>query len=75
LEQVVRIMEQKAVAFIREINDHMSVRKGPRGDYIFYKTTSMKKPVFYSIVGFQEDYTSCELDILRQWIKEQYKVD
>ena len=75
LEQVVHIMEQKAVAFIREINDHMSVRKGPRGDYIFYKTQSMKKPVFYSIVGFQEDYTSCELDILTQWIKEQYKVE
>ena len=30
---------------IRDISANLSIRKGPKGDYIFYKTSKMKKPI------------------------------
>ena len=37
---------------VREINSNTSIRKGPKGDYLFYKTPRMKKPKFYDIKSF-----------------------
>ena len=37
---------------IREISDNITVRKSAKGEYIFYKTAKMKKPVFYNFKGF-----------------------
>jgi DNA topoisomerase-1 len=63
---------------IREINPSASIRKGPKGDYLFFKTPKMKKPQFYDIKSFltetQEDYKICNLTILRSWIKEKYDI-
>jgi DNA topoisomerase-1 len=60
---------------IRVISDDISIRKGPKGDYIFYKNKKMKKPKFYDIKKFtietNEDYKICKIDILKSWIKEQ----
>ena len=57
---------------IREISDHMTIRKGERGDYIFYKSPKMKKPKFFSLQNFKEDYKTCSKDTLKQWINETY---
>ena len=35
--------------FVREITPNISLRSGPKGDYIFYKTNKMKKPQFFSL--------------------------
>ena len=63
---------------IREINAHLSIRKGPKGDYLFYKTTKMKKPQFYDINGFmnetKEDYKICDITILKSWIKDKHNI-
>jgi len=63
---------------IREINSSISIRKGSKGDYIFYKNARMKKPQFYDIKGFtmeiKEDYKICEINILKSWIMEKYKI-
>ena len=63
---------------IREINSSISIRKGAKGDYIFYKNRKMKKPQFYDIKSFtievKEDYKICELNILKAWIGEKYKI-
>ena len=63
---------------IREINSNMTIRKGPKGDYLFYKTTKMKKPQFFDIKPFtsetQEDYKICNIAILKSWIGEKYKI-
>jgi len=56
---------------IRTINVSLSIRKSKRGDYLYYKTTKMKKPKFYSLDDFKEDYKTCSLDILLQWSKEK----
>lgn len=57
---------------VREINAHWSVRKGPKGDYLFHKKPTMKKPLFYDIKGFCEDYTSCDIHVLTAWIRATY---
>jgi DNA topoisomerase-1 len=63
---------------IRELNSYMSIRKGPKGDYIFYKTPKMKKPKFFDLKNFnsdvKEDYTICDITILRSWIREKYDI-
>jgi hypothetical protein len=64
--------------FVREIDADMSIRKGPKGDYLFYKTSRMKKPQFYDIKSFiketNEDYKICNKTILKSWLKEKYDI-
>jgi DNA topoisomerase-1 len=65
-------------SLIREIDKNISIRKGPKGDYLFYKTSRMKKPNFYDIKLFitetNEDYKICDKVILKSWITEKYNV-
>jgi len=64
--------------FIREIDSNISIRKGAKGDYIFYKTGRMKKPEFYNINLFKtetnEDYKICDKSILKSWLSEKYNI-
>jgi DNA topoisomerase-1 len=77
LEEVIRILD-KGSNTIREISPSSSIRRGPKGDYLFYKTVKMKKPQFYDIKGFlgdtKEDYKICNLTILKSWIEEKYSI-
>ena len=54
------------------------LRKGKKGDYIFYKTSKMKKPEFKDIKCFfnetKEDYKICDITILKSWLLEKYKI-
>lgn len=59
---------------IREISDNITIRKSAKGEYIFYKSAKMKKPVFYNFKGFEEDYRKCDLNILKTWLKETHKI-
>jgi DNA topoisomerase-1 len=63
---------------IREINSSMSIRKGPKGDYLFYKPIKAKKPQFFDIKCFtnetKEDYKICDIVILKSWIKDKYNI-
>jgi len=59
---------------IREISDNITIRKGPKGDYIFFKSSKMKKPQFYSLQAFKEDYCKCDLETIKIWIKEIHNI-
>ena len=63
---------------IREVSTNISIRKGPKGDYIFYKTAKLKKPQFFDIKPFQNDtksdYKICNMTILKSWLKEKYDI-
>ena len=76
-EEVRKYLEEGS-NLIREINANMSIRKGPKGDYLFYKMPKMKKPQFYDIKGFlsetSEDYKICDITILKSWISEKYNI-
>jgi len=63
---------------IREISSSISIRKGPKGDYIFYKNAKMKKPEFKDIKSFttetKEDYKICDIIILKSWLSDRYNI-
>ena len=71
LEDVKPFLESKIV---REINETLSIRKGNYGDYIFYKTPTMKKPQFYKLNTFDDDHKKCSIETIKQWIKEKYNI-
>ena len=62
---------------MRIINTNLSIRKSKRGDYIFFKTSTMKKPKFYNFTGWNiknGDYYTCDLSILKEWIRITHKI-
>jgi DNA topoisomerase-1 len=77
-EEVKEILE-KGSGIVREINLSLSIRKGPKGDYIFYKNSKMKKPSFHDLKSFiietKEDYKICDITILKSWISEKYNLN
>lgn len=60
--------------FLRKVNDNISIRNGKYGNYIFFKTSSMKTPKFFKLNGFKENVIACELEILKKWIHEKYNI-
>jgi len=71
LNDVIPLLENKIV---REINENLSIRKGNYGDYIFYKTSTMKKPQFYKLNTFEDDYKKCSIETIKEWIKDKYNI-
>jgi len=65
---------QKSGNVVRKINDDMSIKTSKRGDYVFYKTTKMRKPQFFSLKDCALDYETCEISLLRQWIHDTYSI-
>lgn len=63
------------IGMVRELNSHLSIRNGKFGDYIFYKTKRLKKPQFFKLNGFDQDYKKCNKDVLLNWIKLTHKVE
>jgi DNA topoisomerase-1 len=63
---------------VREITPELTIKKGPKGDYIFYKKPRSKKPTFFDIKAFytdtNQDYKTCDILALKAWIKVTYKV-
>ena len=74
VEQILKNSEANGGNIIRIISENLSIRKSAKGDYIFFKTAKMKKPSFYNLNGINEDYKTCELDVLKSWIKDKYSV-
>jgi DNA topoisomerase-1 len=76
-DEVKEILESGS-GIVREINSSMSIRKGAKGDYIFYKNSKMKKPSFHDVKSFtsetKEDYKICDITILKSWISEKYNI-
>ena len=62
----------KNKSIVRNINDEMSIRNGKYGHYIFYQTSSMKKPSFFPLKKCPLSYESCEKNELIEWINNSY---
>ena len=76
-EDAINILDNCEVGnntLLRNIDSNISIRKGKYGDYIFYKTEKMKKPLFFKLNGFNDDYKKCTINNIRSWIKEKYEV-
>ena len=75
LEDIISYIENSTNPnMVREITQDLSIRKGKYGDYIFYKTKKMKKPKFLKLNEFKDNYKNCDLEELKRWIKEAYKI-
>ena len=66
--------ENNGSNILRIINDNLSIRKSAKGEYIFFKTAKMKKPSFFNLSGINEDYKTCDIDVLKSWIKDKHGV-
>jgi hypothetical protein len=65
----------KPVGLVRELNNHLSIRTGKYGDYIFYKKPRSKKPEFIKLNGFNDDYKKCDKVLLLNWIKQTHNIE
>jgi DNA topoisomerase-1 len=54
------------------INENLSIRKGKYGPYLFYKTSTMKKPKFLNIKGV--DWKSMGKSELINWCRDEHGV-
>ena len=72
-EDIVKLLEKEG-NIVREVNENISIRNGTNGEYIFFKTTKMKKPNFFTLSGFNNNPRLCDKNILREWIEEKYKI-
>lgn len=59
---------------LRTVSDYVSINKGKYGNYIYYKSKGMTKPLFLKLKGFSEDPLTCDISILKSWIDETYGV-
>lgn len=72
LESAVSTASSAASKILRTVSDNLSVRTGPYGQYLFYKTTTMKTPKFISLKEFTEhDALTCEPALLDDWVHQQ----
>lgn len=74
VEQLLKNSETAGSNIVRNISENLSIRKSAKGNYIFFKTSKMKKPSFFNLTGFNEDYKTCEIDVLKSWIKDKHSV-
>jgi len=69
---ILKDCDSETNSLVRKISNDLSIRKGKFGDYLFYKTPTMKKPQFFKLGEFNDDYKNCSLEFLKSWIKEKY---
>jgi DNA topoisomerase I len=77
IEEIINVIENNKVInnnIIRKITNNIEIRKSKTGEYIYYKTNKMKKPKFFSLSGFNENYKLCELEQIQLWIKTMYYI-
>lgn len=69
---------EESNTLLREVTQYMSVRKGPKGNYLFYKKGKMKKPSFHSLQSFSketgQDYLTCPESELLAWVHKTYGI-
>jgi DNA topoisomerase-1 len=69
---ILKDCDSETNGLVRKISNELAIRKGKFGDYLFYKTPTMKKPQFFKLDDFNDDYKNCSLEFLKSWIKEKY---
>ena len=58
---------EKETGVLRVLTPEMNIRRGPYGNYIYYKTSTMKKPQFINTHGFSGNILTCDIEELVSW--------
>jgi DNA topoisomerase-1 len=64
----------KPAGFVRELAENISIRNGKWGDYVYYKKPRVKTPVFIQLKNFDENYKTCDKQIILNWLKINHGV-
>lgn len=73
MEDVVCVIDNQENG-TRVLTDTLSIRTGKRGAYIFYKSSQMKKPAFFSLKDCSLDYFNDDQEDLKRWIFDTYAI-
>ena len=71
-KDVLQHIQQKQKGFVRELTKDMSVRNGKYGDYVYYKTEKMKKPMFLSLQKYDGNIREDNIEDIKDWIQETH---
>lgn len=72
INHIVETNKNKESKIIRVINNESSIRISEHGEYIYYKTNKMKKPLFISLKNMQDvDFKTCEQEVLIEYINNE----
>jgi hypothetical protein len=74
LEDIIPLINEKPSksnsSILRVLSKEYSVRKGKYGNYIFYKTEVMKKPIFINIKKCPHDVLKDNVENILSWVKD-----
>jgi DNA topoisomerase-1 len=73
-DEVEQVLVKNNTNVLREISNTISIRKSAKGEYIFYKLPKMKKPSFFSLAGFDYDFATCDIELIKSWVKTKYNI-
>jgi topoisomerase IA-like protein len=74
-EDILPILSSSSdTGILREITPQISIRKGGHGDYIFFKTSKMKKPLFYKLDNYEGDYLRDNVFLVKRWMQDIYNI-
>jgi len=75
-DDIKHLLQNNNPDIVRQVSENISIRKGKNGkdNYIFFKTSKMKKPSFLSLKEFDENLINCDLENLQSWIKIKYNI-
>ena len=73
------INKEEMITYIKNkdgyvITSNISIRNGPRGNYIFYKKPNMKKPKFYDCSEIKEYIENNDDDKIIDYIQKKYNI-
>jgi DNA topoisomerase-1 len=64
---------------VRQLNKCAAIRRGKRGEYLYWKTNTMKKPRFFGMEMFSQEtgekYTTCDAMMIYIWVQGKYNVN
>jgi DNA topoisomerase-1 len=79
LQSISDIDKEEMIVYIKNkdgyvITPNISIRNGPRGNYIFYKKPNMKKPKFFDCSEIKEYIENNDDDKIIDYIQKKYKI-
>jgi DNA topoisomerase-1 len=79
LQIISDIDKEEMITYIKNkdgyvITSNISIRNGPRGNYIFYKKPNMKKPKFFDCSEIKEYIENNDDDKIIDYIQKKYKI-
>ena len=76
-EDVIKYLDKKSdnTGIIRAIDHNLFIKSGKYGPYVQYQQGQGKKPKFIGLKKCNLDYNTCDLNILKEWLKTNHGLD